>query len=256
MSVTQFMTKLRIWLLFPMLWPVSAAADDILVAAASNFSAPMARLVEIFEQDTGHRVQVAFGSSGRLFAQISNGAPFQLFFSADQDKPQRLQQAGLAVDGSDFTYATGTLVLWAADENMRMAGPELLSQSFNYLAIANPALAPYGQAAVEVLENLEVAESTRSRWVMGENIAQAYQFVETANAEIGFVALSQVVTTGGIEAGRGWIVPANYHAPIRQDVVQMQHSEGCIACTEFLNFVKSEKAQQVITDFGYNAAQN
>ncbi|MEX2468610.1 MAG: molybdate ABC transporter substrate-binding protein [Pseudohongiellaceae bacterium] len=242
----------RLALLFAALVVQGAAAEEILIAAASNFAAPMTELVQRFEQDTGHEVELAFGSSGRFYAQISNGAPFQVFFSADQDKPAQLEADGLAVPGTRFTYALGSLVLWTADSARAVVGPEsLTSVDYRRLALANPRLAPYGQAAVQVLEALDLDTATRAKWVQGENIAQTFQFVSTGNAELGFVAMSQVAEDGRISSGSGWIVPQDLHSPIRQDVVLLQNAAGCRACRDFLAFARGAQARAIITSYGY-----
>lgn len=226
-------------------------ADEILVAVASNFTAPMTELAQRFEAQTGHTVQLAFGSSGRFFAQISNGAPYQVFLSADQDKPRRLEETGLAVSGSRFTYAIGRLALWSADAGRVLKGPEALSAEFNRLALANPRLAPYGQAAVQVLERLGMRDATESRWVQGENIAQAFQFVQSGNAELGFIAMSQIMHDGGVENGNAWVVPQDLYSPIRQDAVLMQQAQSCQACIELLTFMNSVSSWQLIKSYGY-----
>ena len=229
----------------------------MLVAAAANFSAPLAVLVEGFEGRSGHRVLVSYGASGRLFAQISNGAPFQVFLSADQDKPARLEAAGMTVGGSRFTYAVGSLVLWSRDEGLPSARSQeglarrLRRDDYRRLALANPRLAPYGKAAVEVLENLGLVGVTRGRWVRGENIAQTYQFVSSGNAELGFVALSQVMEGGEITRGGGWVVPSHLHGPIRQDGVLLRRGEGCEACREFIDYLRSVEGRRIIGAFGY-----
>ena len=228
-----------------------AVADEILVAVASNFSTPMTELVQQFEQQTGHEINVVYGSSGRLYAQIINGAPFQIFLSADQDKPAQLENKQLIVSGSRFTYASGVLVLWSADENRELTGPEALEQPFNRIAIANPELAPYGQAAVEVLSNSGQYESLQPKLVQGENIAQTFQFVQTGNAELGFVALSQVGSASGIERGVGWVVPPEFHSRILQDAVQLGSEDSCKACADFLGFLKSNSAIETIRAHGY-----
>jgi molybdate transport system substrate-binding protein len=215
----------------------SAVAEEVLVAVASNFTAPMQELVEQFERESGHQVQLAFGSSGRFYAQIVNGAPYQLFFSADQEKPQKLEEAGFSVRGSRFTYAIGSLVLWSRDSSLTVDGPEILDSDFNRLALANPELAPYGRAAVEVLESLNQADDTRARWVQGENIAQTYQFVETGNAQLGFVAKSQVFNNGQLDKGSGWVIPQQLHKAIRQDAVLLNRASDCTACQALINFI-------------------
>ena len=236
--------------------PISG--EEVLLAAATNFSRPLGALVEQFEARSGHQVHVSYGSSGQFFAQISNGAPFQLFLSADQDKPARLEAAGLTVAGSRFTYAVGSLVLWSATEMEQQ--PQKLQESvaarlsqddFQHLALANPRLAPYGQAAVEVLESLGLVAATRGKWVHGENIAQTYQFVSSGNADLGFVALSQVMTHGAITRGRAWRVPADLHRSIRQDAVLLLSGQECGACREFMQYLQSTEAKQLIRGFGY-----
>ncbi len=230
----------------------NAGAEEILVAVASNFSAPMAEIVSRFEAESGHEVNVALGSSGRFFAQISNGAPFQVFLSADQDKPLRLEQAALTVPGSRFTYARGRLVLWSADEELLEDSTEILyTDDFERLALANPRLAPYGQAALEVLQELNLVERTQERWVMGENIAQTFQFVETGNAELGFVALSQVSGADGLIIGSGWVLPGNLYSPIRQDAVLLREGEDCAACRDFLQFLQSVQVRGLMESYGY-----
>ena len=187
------------------------------------------------EAQTDHTVEVAFGSSGRLFAQISNGAPFQIFFSADQDKPERLLASGLAVPGSSFTYATGALVVWNADEHAAVPDTRALSHDSELrIAIANPRVAPYGAAAMEAIASLALSEALADRLVLGENIAQTYQFVDSGNAPLGFVAKSQVFLDGSLRKGSAWEVPANLHAPIRQDAVLLTRAQDCVACQQFL----------------------
>ena len=228
-----------------------AAADEVLVAVASNFTAPMEVLASEFEQQSGHQLNVVFGSSGRLYAQIRNGAPFQIFLSADQQKPQQLEQEQLIVPGSRFTYASGVLVLWSANEDRAVEGSLALNEDVQRLAIANPQLAPYGQAAIEVLSEWSLLEAWQGKLVRGENIAQAFQFVYTGNAEIGFVALSQVGNADGISRGVGWIIPEELHKPILQDAIQLRTASECGACAEFLSFLNSETAQHIIRRFGY-----
>ncbi|MAR93228.1 MAG: molybdate ABC transporter substrate-binding protein [Pseudomonadota bacterium] len=230
------------------------AAEQITIAVASNFTGPMEQIVARFQQQTGHQVRLSFGSSGKFFAQIQHHAPFQAFFSADQAKPRALEQAGLAVPGSRFTYAVGALVLWSADpERVDKAGRVLARGDFKRLALANPKLAPYGAAAVQTLAHLGLAESTRPRWVKGENISQTYQFVSSGNAELGFVALSQVMQRGEVRGGSHWRVPAEYHAPIRQDAVLLQRGADSDAARALLDFVQGPEARSIMAAFGYGA---
>jgi molybdate transport system substrate-binding protein len=246
------MNRIELQLLVACLWSLSATADELLVAAASNFSAPMNELVLRFEARTDHKVEVAYGSSGRLFAQISNGAPFQIFFSADQDKPERLLASGLAVPGSRFTYATGALVLWNADDKVAVPDASVLSQNSELLiALANPRVAPYGTAAMEAIESLALSEAVAGRLVLGENIAQAYQFVDLGNAPLGFVAKSQVFRDGRLRKGSGWEVPADLHAPIRQDAVLLNSAQDCQPCQQLMAFVQQPEQRALLASWGY-----
>ena len=235
---------------------VGTRAERITVAVASNFAAPMTDIAAAFERQSGHEVQLAFGSSGKLFAQISHGAPFEVFFSADRDKPEALERKGLAVESSRFTYAVGVLALWSARTDVPVENAEVLRQGdFNKLALANPRLAPYGAAAVDVLESLGLAEATRPRWVQGENIAQTYQFVGSGNAAVGFVALSQIMVEGIVRAGSAWIVPEPLHAPIRQDAVLLRRGASNEAARAFLAFVRSDAARAIIESYGYRGGE-
>ena len=204
--------------LFASALPVSQAqADEVMIAVASNFIKPMQRIVTDFEAKTGHQVKVAYGSSGKLLAQISHGAPFELFLSADTDKVTRLIKNKLAVSGTEFVYAQGRLVLWSAAEGVIDGDSKSLKYGdFNYIALADPKLAPYGEAARETLETLALYKQLKPRFVQGENISQTYQFVQTGNAQLGFVALSQVTNPVCREEGSGWLVPTSLHQPINQ----------------------------------------
>ncbi|WDE08874.1 molybdate ABC transporter substrate-binding protein [Thalassomonas viridans] len=242
-------------LLLPALVSKPAFSEVIHVAAASNFTAPMKELVSQFEQSTGHKVRLSFGSSGKFFAQIRHGAPFQVFFSADQAKPKALEQAGYTVMHSRFTYAVGALALWSAKPGFIDPNTNPLKQGkFNKLALANPRLAPYGAAAVEVLENLALVAATRGKWVQGENIAQTYQFTGSGNADIGFVSLSQILQNGKVKLGSAWIVPENLYSPIRQDAVLLKKGKNSEAAQALLRFVKSDRAREIIGLYGYKTA--
>lgn len=230
----------------------SVLADEVKVAVAANFTAPMKLIAEAFAKDTGHTATAAFGSSGKFYAQIQNGAPFEVFISADEATPAKLEAEGLTKAGSGFTYAIGTLVLWSADPDLIKDGPKVLGRNqFRKLAIANPKTAPYGAAAVAVMKALAVDQMLAPKLVQGENIAQTYQFVSTGNAELGFVALSQVFKDGKISAGSAWIVPAEMHDPIRQDAVILKNGENNAAATAFMDYLKGDKAQDIIRSFGY-----
>lgn len=239
-------------LLYLLLFNPLLRAEVIHAAVASNFTAPMKQIVAQFEERTGHDVTLSFGSSGKLFAQIQNGAPFQVYFSADQQKPEALENAGLAAPGSRFTYAVGSLALWSAtpgfvDEDYT----PLKNLEFRKLALANPKLAPYGIAAVEVLNALKLRETTKPKWVMGENIAQTYQFVDSGNADLGFVALSQVLDNGKLKKGCAWPVPAELHSPIRQDAVLLRRAQDNAGAKALLDYIRGDEAHGILRAYGY-----
>lgn len=247
--------KTVFYALFSLISLTSCEADgeDLNIAVASNFNLPMRELVAEFEKITQHNVRLSFGSSGKIFAQIQHGAPFHLFFSADQDKPIALERDDKIVPGSRFTYAIGSLVLWSSKKNF-LDNPieRLRSESFNKLALANPKLAPYGKAALQVMENLEINQITKPKWVLGENIAQTFQFVATGNAELGFIATSQLENknTGSI-----WFIPFEFYQPILQDAVILKQGEKIRATLEFVNFVKQTSGQQIIQSYGYTTPE-
>lgn len=243
--------KLGVFMLLCQLVSV-ANAEQIHAAVAANFTAAMKNIVAEFEESTGHKVVLSFGSSGKLFAQIQQGAPFQVFFSADQAKPEALEKAGLAVTGSRFTYAVGTLALWSAKPGFIGANYNRLQQGdFNKLALANPKLAPYGAAAVQVLKSLNLKQVTEPKWVRGENIAQTYQFVASGNADLGFVALSQIIGDGCIAKRSCWVVPVELYQPIRQDVVLLKNAEKSIAAKALLDYFRGDEASAIIHAYGY-----
>jgi molybdate transport system substrate-binding protein len=230
----------------------AAQADEVLVAVAANFAAPMKLIAADFEQASGHKAQLAFGASGGFYAQIKNGAPFQVLLSADDETPAKLVQEGLADASSRFTYAIGSLVLWSARPGfVDGRGDILRTTSYAKLALANPRTAPYGRAAVEALTSLGLLGALEARFVQGENIAQTYQFVMTGNAELGFVALSQVWKDGALTGGSAWLVPAELHQPIRQDAVRLTAARGNVAALALLQYLQSDKAKAIIRAFGY-----
>jgi molybdate transport system substrate-binding protein len=230
-----------------------ARAASVNVAVAANFTAPMQKIAAEFEKDTGHKALLSFGATGKFYAQIRNGAPFQALLAADDETPAKLEQEGLAAPGTRFTYAVGTLVLWSAQPGVVDAKGEILKKGgFNKLAIANPRLAPYGRAAVEVLTGLGLLDALTPKFVQGENIAQTWQFVGTGNAELGFVALSQVMQDGSIAKGSAWVVPARLHAPIRQDAVILAAGKGNAAAEALMKYLKGAKARAIIQDYGYD----
>jgi len=226
-----------------------AAADEISIAVATNFAAAMNDIVEPFERQTGHTVLVSSGSTGNHYAQIKNGAPFEAFFSADTARPRLLEQEGNAVAGSRFLYAVGRLVLWSPEPGyVDDQGRVLDTVSFRRLSIANPELAPYGAAARETLIARGVWERLMPRLAMGQDIGQAYAFVQTRNAELGFVALAQLEQPGKEIQGSYWIVPESLHAPIAQEAVLLRDSPAARA---FLDFVKGPEAREIIRSYGY-----
>ena len=231
----------------------SAHADSVSVAVAANFTAPMQKIAAAFEADTGHKAELAFGATGKFYAQISNGAPFQILLAADDTTPARLEKEGKAVANSRFTYAIGTLVLWSAQPGYVDAqGNVLKTGDFQHIAIANPKLAPYGLAATQVMDKLGVAARLQPRIVQGENIAQTFQFVGSGNAQLGFVALSQVMVDGKIEKGSAWQVPADLHESIRQDAVLLAPGKDSAAATALLQYLRGDKARAVIKAYGYS----
>ena len=231
---------------------LSAQAGEVSVAVASNFTAPMRKIAAAFEADTGHQATLAFGATGAFYAQIRHGAPFQLLLAADDETPARLEKEGLAVAGTRFTYATGRLVLWSAEPGVvDDQGDVLAKGNFERIALANPKLAPYGAAAVEVMSKLNVLNRLQSRFVQGENIAQTYQFVGTGNAKLGFIALSQVMVDGRISKGSAWIVPVSLHAPLRQDAVVLAAGKGHTATAALAAYLRGDKARAIIRGFGY-----
>lgn len=246
----------RRWALALLCWTLAplAAAETVHVAVASNFAGAMERIASAFEAATGHEVTLSTGSSGRIYTQVLKGAPYDLFFSADREKPAALEREGLAVAGSRFTYARGALVLWSRKPGFVGDGrARLASGDYNKLALANPRLAPYGQAAVAALEGLGAARASRSRWVLGENIAHTFQYVVTGNADWGFVALSQVLGLEAAAAGSHWVVPAALYPPIRQDAALLRRGRDNPAARALLRFVRGEQAGAIIRELGYSA---
>jgi molybdate transport system substrate-binding protein len=242
------------------LWLISASslcnAATTLVAVASNFAKPMTEIAEAFEKSTGHSANLAFGSSGKFVSQLENGGPFEVFLSADASNPAKLEKSGLAVHGSQFTYAIGKLVLWSATPGLVDDQGQVLSKGgFKHLALADPKLAPYGAAAVEAMKNLNVLDKLQPLFVQGENIAQTYQFISTGNAELGFIAFSQVINDGKIASGSGWIVPSNLHQPILQDAVLLKKGAENPAAPALLKFLKSPEARAIIRKYGYDIAE-
>jgi molybdate transport system substrate-binding protein len=228
---------------------VPALADTLNVAVASNFVAAMQRIEEAFERNSEHEVRLIRGSSGKHYAQIRNGAPFDIFLSADQLRPRRLVEEGIAKESDLTTYAQGQLALWSRQNDVQL-GREYLSNTSNYgvIAIANPRLAPYGQAATEVFSHLGLESQLSQRLVMGENIAQAFQFAFSGNADIGLVAYSQAISPNLRGMGSVWLVPSELHLPIKQDMVILSDSSAAL---EFATFMKSDTVRDILLTSGY-----
>jgi molybdate transport system substrate-binding protein len=229
-------------------------AAEVAVAVAANFSTPMQKIAAAFEHDTGHKATLAMGSTGKFYTQIKNGAPFQVFLAADDETPARLEKEGFGVAGNRFTYALGRLVLWSADAKLIDGRPEVLKIGhFKHLALANPKLAPYGVAAMETLNKLGLATALQTRMVQGENIAQTYQFIATGNAELGFVALSQVMVDGQLDTGKGsfWLVPPTMHTPLQQDALLLKSGQDNPAAQALMLYLRSDKARALMRASGY-----
>jgi len=235
------------------LLPAASRASQVTVAVATNFARPMATLAPAFEAGSGHELILVLGSTGKLYAQITHGAPFDVLLAADAARPARLAEEGLAEPESQFTYAIGRLVLWSPDPGMIGADcrATLAAGRFRHLAIANPALAPYGAAARDVLQMLGVWQEVQPKLVRGENIGQAFQLVASGNAELGFVALAQLAGPDAGTGGSRWDVPAELHAPIRQDAILLRRAADDPAARAFLAFLRSPETQAVIERFGY-----
>ena len=232
----------------------AARADDIQVAVAANFAPAAQKIAAQFEHDTGHVVKLSFGATGKFYAQIEAGAPFDVLLAADQATPARLVAEGKAVPATLRTYAIGKLVLWSADPGLvDRQGDVLKSTQWKHLSVADARLAPYGQAARETLAQLRLTDAVQSRVVTAENIGQALQFVQSGNAELGFVALGQVQPPDGSKApGSMWLVPDNLYTPIKQDAVVIAATKVSKAATEFVDYLASDKARVVIKAYGYS----
>lgn len=225
--------------------PTMAKAGEVRIAAAANFMEPLKAIADTFEKQTGHKTILTFASTGKIYAQIKNGAPFDIFFAADITRPKLLEEEGLAIAGSRFTYACGELVLWSPKEGYVDNLGKVLEGDFKRLAIANPKLAPYGEAAQNVLEAMGLWKKLQGRMVFGEDIGQIFQFVGSENAQLGFVAYSQIKKEG---RGSFWIVPQKLYKPIEQQVVLIKDTP---AAREFLKFIKSGESLTIIKNYGY-----
>jgi len=246
------MSRIIIWLGAFLGQIIQAQAAEVSVAVAANFTAPMRKIAQTFEQETGHKAILSFGSTGNFYAQIRNGAPFQILLAADDETPIKIEKEGFGVAASRFTYAIGKLVLWSKQPGFVDDRGEILrSGKFQRIAVANPKLAPYGAAALETMTQLGVLQALQPKFVQGENIAQTFQFVATENAQLGFVALSQVMTDGRIAQGSAWTVPSSLHAPIRQDALLLVKGKDNPAATALMNFLQIDRSRLVIRSYGY-----
>lgn len=231
---------------------LAAHGAEVQVAVAANFAVPLEKIAAGFSAATGHTLKVSAGATGKFYSQIVAGAPFEVLIAADDETPKKLIAQGQAVAGSNFTYAIGKLVLWSTKPDfVDNQGAVLGSGKFAHLAIANPKVAPYGAAGLEVIKARGLAEAITPKLVTAESIAQAFQFVSTGNAELGFVALSQVAVPGKPAAGSYWLVPQNLYGEIRQDAVLLKTGADNPAAKALLAYLKSPAAQEVIKSFGY-----
>lgn len=230
-----------------------AHADEVQVAVAANFTAPMQHIVPAFEKATGHKLVAAYGATGKFYAQIRNGAPFEVLLSADDETPARLARENAAVAATQFTYAKGKIVLWSAQSALVDEQGEVLKRGgFDHLALTNPKLAPYGMAAVEAMKALGLHEALAPKFVTGENLAQTYQFIKSGNAPLGFIALSQVMKDGKIVEGSAWLVPTALYQPIKQDAIVLDKGKDKPAAAALMQYLKGEQARAIIQSYGYD----
>lgn len=229
--------------------PAPALTEEVKIAVAANFTTAAKEIAKSFAEATGHQAVMSFGATGKLYAQIVNGAPFELFLAADVRQPERLEKEGKAVSGTRFTYAVGKLVLWGAKPGNADIGPNVLAKGdFGRLAIANPKTAPYGAAALEVLRRLQLYDALRPKLIYGNSIAQTYQFVATSNAEYGLIALAQIALK---PRGSRWLVPGELYSPIRQQAVLLKLGAESPVAKAYLAFLKGPRAVAIIARYGY-----
>jgi molybdate transport system substrate-binding protein len=240
-------------LLFAGLAPSAAtAAPKLLIAVASNFLIPVRAIAQEFEKDTGTKVRISSGSTGKLYAQIIHGARYDIFLAANSREPQRLEKAGLIVDGSRFTYARGKLVLWSLDPKLLATNPEQVVRkgSFKSIVFANPATAPYGEAGVEVLAKLK-SNTGKTQVLTAENVTQSFQYIASSNAQLGFIAYSQLLASGKDKTGSHWLVAQKYYKPIEQLGVWLKSAAVTAAAGKFLEFLRSKRGQELVQQYGY-----
>lgn len=232
---------------------VAAHSAEVSVAVAANFAAPMQQIAMQFQRDTGHKAVLSFGATGKFYAQIANGAPFGVLLAGDDATPEKTAREGLGNGATRFTYAIGRLVLWSKQAGYVDAEGKVLQQSdWRHIAVANPKLAPYGLAAVQTLDKLGLTAQVQPRMVTGENIGQTYQFAASGNAQLGFVALSQVMEGGRLREGSAWVVPASMHAPIRQDAIVLKPGQGNAAAAALMDYLRGDKVRAIIQSYGYS----
>lgn len=230
---------------------IQVFSAEVQVAVASNFTAPMEKIIQAFTAENGHKVLASYGSTGKLYTQIVNGAPFEIFLCADQIHAKKLIEEKKALGQSVFTYAIGKLVLWSPKAKVVDDKGEVLGKmNYKHISLANPKFAPYGEAAKQVLEKNNLWQKLQSKIVLGENINQAYQFVESGNAQLGFVAYSQILQEGATR-GSYWLIPQQLYSPIKQDAVLLNKGNDSNAAKEFMKFLKGQKAKNIIKTFGY-----
>lgn len=231
-----------------MFLPIFAKADEVLVAVASNFTLPMEKIMAEFQKETGHKVSASYGSTGKFYTQIVNGAPFEILLAADEEHPDKLMSAGFAEAQSDFVYAIGKLALWSPKEGfIDSQGKVLSSAGFRHLSMASPQMAPYGAAAEQVLKKMELWKKLQDKIIYGENISQAHQFIASGNAELGFVSLSQVKEA----KGSIWVVSRDNYKPLKQKAALLKAGKDKKTAQLFLKFIRTEKARRLIQEFGY-----
>ena len=246
-----------ICLLYVLSLSIGVQAEQVTAAIAANFAGTMKHLKPLFERESGHRLVTSFASSGTLFAQIHNGAPFDVFLSADEQRPQQLINDGIAVADSPFIYATGLLVLWSSQPDLIDPQGNILraehwpDKSIRHIALANPKTAPYGRAALQTLETMQLVDATKPYRVTGQNIAQTFQFVASGNAQLGFIAQAQVLALPENERGSSWHVPEGMHKPIQQMAVMLNKGRDNSAARGFLHFLQSPQAKAIIRARGY-----
>lgn len=246
------LTKKLVLSLLGALFSVHLHAAEVKVAVAANFAKTLEEITVQFEKDTGHKVLATPGATGKFYAQIVNGAPFEVLISADDETPRKLAKEAKAIAETQYTYAIGTLALWSPDANLVDQGGGILkTDKFKFLAIANAKVAPYGQAAVQTMLKLGLLTKLEPRVVQGENIAQTHQFVTSGNAQLGFVALSQIIEKGKVKSGSAWIVPQEFHDQLKQDAILLNTGKDSVAAKALLDYLKSDKAKKIITAYGY-----